>query len=380
LNTDDAEKTNASILLSTRFHESEKTTVLFSIFIHLLPCSSLFSASSAFTLVFFAETRFPGRTMKALYCENSRLSLRDLPKPVRQSGEVLIRVSQAGICSTDLEIAKGYVPGFRGILGHEFFGHVEEADDPAWIGRRVTAEINAGCGTCDYCKAGMERHCPRRTVLGIINRNGVFAEYTVVPQSTVVEIPADLLDSSAILIEPLAAALEILDQVYIPNDQNVLLIGDGRLAQLIGAVILTHGHRLSVVGKHPWKSAFLEKQGAIVLRPEDIPDSGFAFVIEASGSPSGLALAVRCVKPRGTIILKSTYASDMPFNPAPLVVNEITVVGSRCGRFDNALAFLHKYRPDFSYMISEKVSLHDAIKGFEASKQPDRLKIVITMG
>ena len=317
--------------------------------------------------------------MKALYCEHNRLGIRDLPKPIRQSGETLIRISQAGICSTDLEIVKGYVPGFKGILGHEFFGHVEEADDPAWIDRRVTAEINAGCGACDFCRAGMERHCPHRTVLGIMNRSGVFAEYVVVPQSTVVEIPADLPESSAILIEPLAAALEILDQVRIPAKQEVLLIGDGRLAQLIGTVFCNQGYRLSVAGKHPWKYAFLEKQGALVLRPGDIPQSGFAYVIEASGAPSGFALAVQCVKPRGTIILKSTYASDMPCNPALLVVNEITLVGSRCGRFDRALAFLCQYRPDFSYMISEHVALTDAMRGFKASKRPDRLKVVITM-
>jgi threonine dehydrogenase-like Zn-dependent dehydrogenase len=317
--------------------------------------------------------------MKALYCEQNQLGIRDLPKPVRQSGETLIRVSQAGICSTDLEIVKGYVPGFKGILGHEFFGRIEEADDPAWTGRRVTAEINAGCKACDFCRAGMERHCPRRTVLGIVNRSGVFAEYACVPQSSVVEIPEDLPDSSAILIEPLAAALEIFDQVGIPAGQDVLLIGDGRLAQLIGTVFCTLGYRLSVEGRHSWKKAFLERQGASVFQPGEAPDSRFAFIVEASGAPSGFARAMQCVKHRGTVILKSTYASAMPFNPAPLVVNEITLVGSRCGRFDRALAFLRQYRPDLSYMISERVTLPDAIRGFEASKRPDRLKVVITM-
>jgi threonine dehydrogenase-like Zn-dependent dehydrogenase len=317
--------------------------------------------------------------MKALYCEQNQLTLRDLPKPVRERGETLIRVSQAGICSTDIEIVKGYVPGFKGIPGHEFFGHIEEAGNHAWIGRRVTAEINAGCGTCDFCRAGMERHCPRRTVLGIMNRNGAFAEYVTVPQSSVFELPVDIPEPSAILIEPLAAALEILDQVPIPYNQEVLLIGDGRLAQLIGTVFCCKGYRLSVEGKHQWKVALLEKQGASVFQPGDVPNSSFAYVIEASGTPSGFARAMQCVMPRGTVILKSTYVSGIPYNPAPLVVNEITLIGSRCGRFGRALEFLRTYRPDLSYIISERVPLADALRGFEASKRPDHLKVVITM-
>jgi threonine dehydrogenase-like Zn-dependent dehydrogenase len=295
-------------------------------------------------------------------------------------GEALIRVAAAGICSTDLEIAKGYIPGFQGVPGHEFFGHIMEADDPLLIGKRVTAEINAGCGTCGFCRSGMARHCPHRTVLGILDRNGAFAEYLAVPQSSVVAIPEDIPDASAIFIEPLAAALEIFDQVAIPGDAEILLIGDGRLAQLIGLVFLRQGFKLSIAGKHPWKIALLEKQGATVVGSDQILHASFRYVIEASGSPSGFGHAIQSVTPRGTIVLKSTYSSPLTFNPAPLVVNEITLIGSRCGLFSKALAFLREHKPDLSYLISEKVALVDALKGFEAARRPDRLKVVVEMG
>jgi threonine dehydrogenase-like Zn-dependent dehydrogenase len=317
--------------------------------------------------------------MKALTCTNGILTLQDCKKPVRQAGEVLIRVSCAGICSTDLEIVKGYVPGFSGIPGHEFFGHVEEADDASLIGKRVTAEINCACGSCDCCRSGLRRHCPHRTVLGITKRDGAFAEHIAVPQENVVIIPDDIPEPSAILIEPLAAAIEILEQLPVSPDQSVLLVGDGRLAQLIGCAFLANGIPLTVVGKHGVKLAHLGQHGARTILLDKFTRSPFDIVVEASGKTAGFELALACVKPRGTIVLKSTYAGGFQFNPSSVVVNEITLVGSRCGRFSEALRFLRKYKPALSYMISASYPFSQSLRAFEKSKEKDALKVILEM-
>jgi threonine dehydrogenase-like Zn-dependent dehydrogenase len=317
--------------------------------------------------------------MNAVTCCNGTLSLADRAVPQRASGEVLIRVAKAGICTTDIEIVKGYTAGFCGVLGHEFFGFIEDADDPTLIGKRATAEINCACGSCALCASGLGRHCTNRTVIGIVKRDGCFADYIAVPIKNVVVIPDIVPETSAVLIEPLAAALEIFDQIPLSAEHETLLIGDGRLAQLIANVFICKDYPLTVVGKHETKLAHLRKRGLPVkLLPEFSP-SPFDIVIEASGSPSGLALAIASVKPRGTIVLKSTYAGDFPFNPAPIIVNEITVVGSRCGRFDDALRFLLNYHPDLSYMISARYPLAKALSAFEKAKAKDVLKVVLEM-
>lgn len=317
--------------------------------------------------------------MKALFCSKGTLRLQNCEKPVRRPGEVLIRVSRAGICSTDLEIVKGYVPGFSGIPGHEFFGHVEAADDASLIGKRVTAEINCACGSCDFCRSGLRRHCPNRTVLGIVDRSGAFAEYIAVPQENAVVIPDEIPESSALLIEPLAAACEILEQITIGKEQPVLLVGDGRLAQLIGCVFLANGIPCTVAGKHAAKLAHLERRGARTFLLDKFTRSPFAVVIESSGNASGFDLALACVKPRGTIVLKSTYAGGIQFNPSSVVVNEITLVGSRCGTFSEALRFLRKYKPDLSYMISARYPFSRVVQAFEKSKEKDVLKVILEM-
>lgn len=316
--------------------------------------------------------------MKAVSFDGA-LKLSEVERPERADNEVLIRVSHAGICDTDHEITRGYVPGFNGILGHEFLGHVEEADDRSLIGRRVTAEINISCGKCEFCKKGLGRHCSSRNVLGIINRNGAMAEYVAVPQKNVFEIPSSIPDTDAIFTEPLAAALEILDQVVIGKEHSVLLIGDGKLALLIARVMSATGCSLTVVGKHPEKLGLLEGPNIKTVLAGAFKQSPYDIVIEASGNPSAFALGLECVKPRGVFVLKSTYAGGFEFNPSSVVVNEMTLMGSRCGRFEAAIEFLQKYKPGLETMISREFPIEDALEAFAYSANPDSLKVVLRM-
>lgn len=313
--------------------------------------------------------------MKALVFDGS-LRYADVPVPVRKEGEVLIRVTKAGICNTDHEIVNGYMAGFKGVLGHEFLGIVAEADDPALAGRRISAEINCACNKCEYCLRSQGRHCPHRTVLGIQNRNGVFAEYVAVPVENVFEIPHSLPDSTAIFIEPLAAALEIHEQVPLDN-KTVLLIGDGKLGLLIAHVLDTFPCDLLVVGKHDGNLSLLSRQGIRTVLVNDLAPGKFDVVIEASGDPAAFAFAIGFVKPRGTMVLKSTYAGSLSFNPGPLVVDEITLVGSRCGRFRDALEFMQNYSPDFSCFISREFDHDRSLEAFAYSKLPGVLKVII---
>jgi threonine dehydrogenase-like Zn-dependent dehydrogenase len=316
--------------------------------------------------------------MKALVFDGS-LRLADVPVPARKDGEVLIRVTKAGICATDHEIVKGYMPGFKGVLGHEFLGMVCEADDPELLGRCVSAEINCSCSRCEYCRAGMGRHCPSRTVLGIQNRDGVFAEYVAVPAETVFEIPPSIPYSTAIFIEPLAAALEIQEQVSLEN-KSVLLIGDGRLGQLIAMTLKKIPCDLLVAGKHGTSLSLLSKQGISAVLSRDLAPAAqrkFDVVIEASGDPSAFPFALNFVKPRGTMVLKSTYAGAVSFNPGPLVVDEITLLGSRCGRFEAALSFIKAHTPDFSPLIDREFDAADAMAAFAYSQRPGILKVII---
>lgn len=315
--------------------------------------------------------------MKAVVFDGT-LRLCERERPERLPGEVLIRVERAGICNTDHEIIRGYVPGFKGILGHEFYGVVEESDDNSLHGRRVTAEINICCGKCEFCKKGLGRHCQERTVLGIIGRDGALAEYVTVPRRNVIEIPESIPESSAVLIEPLAASLEILEQIEIREDNSVLLLGDGKLAQLIAIVLGRKSCNLTAVGKHGHKLAFIKKNaGATTIPLELFNPSAFDIVVEASGSPSAFDLGLSCVKPRGIFVLKSTYAGGFSFNPAPVVVNEITIVGSRCGRFEEAIKFLEQYRPDLSDLITAEFPIEEALDAFEYSRRRDSLKVVL---
>lgn len=305
------------------------------------------------------------------------LAIKQVPKPQRTENEVLIRVSLAGICNTDHEIIRGYVPGFNGILGHEFIGIVEEADDPAITGKRCTAEINFACGTCPYCRAGLQRHCPNRSVMGIINRNGAFAQYITVPKENLTIIPDSIPDKQAIFIEPLAAALEILDQVNISQSSKVLLLGDGKLGLLIGHVLAAVGCELTVVGKHAEKLGHLKYDHITTVLQDDFKNGLYDVVIEATGNAEAFDMAVANVRPRGTIVLKSTYAGEVQFNLSPVVVNEITIIGSRCGIFSKSVDFLLTHQVSFEDMISAEYPLENALEAFEFSKSPGALKVLL---
>lgn len=308
---------------------------------------------------------------------DGKLRIDKVPIPKRNRNEVLIKVTKAGICDTDHEIIKGYVPGFKGILGHEFIGNVEEANDISLIGKRCTAEINFSCGMCEYCQSGLGRHCYERTVLGIINQNGAFAEYVAVPEKNVVRIPEKISDNRAIFIEPLAAALEILEQIRIDKDAKVLLLGDGKLGLLIGYVLSSLGCDATIVGKHQQKLSFLDNYNIKTALLSDFHDGKFDIVIEATGNPSAFNKALCNVKPRGTVILKSTYADSFNFNPSDIVVNETAIIGSRCGRFTDAIDFILKYNIPLEKLISKEMGLKDALEAFDYSSKPDTLKVIL---
>lgn len=293
--------------------------------------------------------------MKALVFDKE-LALKDIPAPTPRAGEAIVKVRVAGICKTDSEITKGYM-GFSGVLGHEFVGTVVSSPDPDQPGLRITGEINAGCGTCSWCREGMERHCPNRTTLGILGRDGCLAEYVSLPVANLVPVPEAVSDEKAAFTEPLAAALEILEQVKIQPDHRVLVIGDGKLGLLVCMVLRLTGCDLRLVGKHPDKMAIFERLGGKTRLLDNLSDDEppYDVVVEASGSPSGWALALKLLKPRGTLVLKSTYHGGFDFNPAPLVINEINVVGSRCGRFAPALRLMEAGLVDPTPLISEVV-------------------------
>jgi threonine dehydrogenase-like Zn-dependent dehydrogenase len=281
----------------------------------------------------------PKETMKAVTF-NGKLKISNVPKPIINKNETIIRVTKAGICNTDHEIIKGYVPNYRGILGHEFIGIVKNSSDSSLTGKRCTAEINFACNNCEYCNNGLQRHCPNRSVMGIINSNGAMAEYIAVPTENVVIIPDEIEDRNAIFIEPLAAALEILDQISINHDHNILLIGDGKLGILISQVLATLKCNITHIGKHQSKlNLFNNNNIKKVLLKNFKTTEKFDIIIEASGNSSAFDMALSNIKPRGTIILKSTYSNDFNFNPSTVVVNEISIIGSRCGRFSSAINF-----------------------------------------
>jgi alcohol dehydrogenase len=317
--------------------------------------------------------------MKALVFDKI-LSMQHLPKPVPRPGEALVKVRMAGICKTDSEITKGYM-GFHGVLGHEFVGTVEYSPDPAQEGLRVTGEINAGCGECSWCREGMERHCPHRTVLGILGRNGAFAEYLSLPAVNLVPVPEGLSDEKAVFTEPVAAALEILEQMKIRPADRVLVIGDGKLGLLVCMALRLTGCDLRLVGKHPEKMAIFERMGGavVLLDSLDSHEPPYDVVVEASGNRTGWDLALRCVKPRGTVVLKSTYHAGFDFNPAPLVIHEITVLGSRCGRLAPALRLMDLGLIDPTPLISETVPFERIEEIFQRPAQGGDLKILVKM-
>ncbi|MBI4826997.1 MAG: alcohol dehydrogenase catalytic domain-containing protein [Nitrospirae bacterium] len=312
--------------------------------------------------------------MKALVY-NEHLVLRtDYPRPA--SDEALIRVTYAGICNTDIEITKGYM-GFSGVLGHEFAGVVEETDDKELINKRVVGEINLNCGRCSYCLNGMQSHCPNRSVLGILNRDGVFAGYVTLPLKNIHVIPDNVPDEEAVFVEPLAAAFEITRQVKIRQSDNVCILGDGKLGLLTAQVISLSGCNLTVVGKHDNKLAILGGMGIETLILSEFDKKGFDIVIDATGSPSGLKTALDIVRPGGMIVLKTTTAEACSLNINSIVVNEVTLVGSRCGPFDKAIWALASKKINVLPLISRVFSLDDGIEAFEYASGRDALKVIL---
>ena len=313
--------------------------------------------------------------MQALWLENHHLDLREAPEPVKP-GEALIQIRKAGICSTDLELIKGYYP-FTGILGHEFIGEVVECDDPAWIGQRVVGEINVTCGICEQCLGGRPTHCENRTVLGITNRNGIFAEFTTLPLANLHRVPASVPDELAVFTEPLAAALEIQQQVHVQPTDRVLVVGAGRLGQLVAQTLALTGCDLRVVARHPYQQKILIERGIKLIVEEDIQPWRWDIVVEATGAPSGFSLARQAIRPRGTLVMKSTYKGEVSVNFSSIVVDEINIVGSRCGPFEPALRLLEKGEVDPSPLIVAKFKLAEALEAFERAAQPSTLKVLV---
>jgi threonine dehydrogenase-like Zn-dependent dehydrogenase len=316
--------------------------------------------------------------MRALWLEGQALRLRqDLASPVPPPGEALVRVSVAGVCNTDLELVRGYYP-YTGVPGHEFVGTVEEAGGaPEWIGRRVAGEINAACGACPICRAGRRTHCEKRTVLGIVARNGAFATHLILPIQNLHAVPDALPDEVAVCAEPTAAALELQEQVPVAAADRVVVIGAGKLGHLVAQTLAVTGCRLLVVGRSPRPLALLAARGIATATAEATPPRRADIVVECTGHPDGLELARRAVRPRGTIVLKSTYHGKAQVDLARFVVDEITLVGSRCGPFAPALALLASGRVDPRALVEARYPLADAVTAFDHAARPGALKVLV---
>lgn len=317
--------------------------------------------------------------MKAVVFDNELKLVTDYEKPTPKKGEALIKVSLAGICNTDYEITKGYM-GYKGVLGHEFVGVVEDVndEDKSLLRKRVVGEINCGCGNCEWCHQGLQRHCPNRQTLGIWQKDGCFSEYLAMPLETLLEVPENVLDEQAVFVEPLAAGLEILEQLHIQPVQKVIILGDGKLGLTTALALNSSNVDVLLVGKHQNKLDIAKKQGVKTKLLQDLEvNKEWDFVVEATGSISGFETALNLTKPRGTLVLKSTVAASKEFNLAPIVIDEIRVQGSRCGRFEPALRLLSSGKIDFSPFISGIYPVDSAIEAFEKNKEKDALKILL---
>jgi threonine dehydrogenase-like Zn-dependent dehydrogenase len=313
--------------------------------------------------------------MQALWLENNKIDLRDVPEP-HKPDEALIKIRKAGICSTDLELVKGYYP-YTGILGHEFVGEVVQAEDTSWIGQRVVGEINVFCNQCELCLNGRPTHCEKRTVLGIVNRDGTFAEFTQLPIGNLHRVPDSVPDEMAVFTEPLAAALEIQQQIQIKPTDRVLLVGAGRLGQLIAQTLALTGCNLRVVARHAHQQSLLKTRGIRMIAEEKIQPWRWDVVVEATGSPGGFALARKAIRPRGTLIMKSTYKGEMSINFSSIVVDEINIIGSRCGPFAPAMRLMETRQVDPTVLIAEEYKLEDALIAFERAAETGVLKVLV---
>lgn len=315
--------------------------------------------------------------MLALRVDRKRLAVKDVEKP-DHADEALVRVLLSGICNTDLEIARGYA-GFNGTIGHEFVGTVEESSDGALIGHRVVGEINAGCGNCDLCRAGDSRHCPNRTVLGIHGRDGAHAEFLQLPAINLLPVPDNVPDEHAVFTEPLAAACGVLERVEIDNSDRVAVIGDGKLGLLCAQVIALTGAPTLLIGKHSSKLRIAERRGIEITTPKLAAKRKqlFDVVVEASGAASGFGLALDLLRPKGQLVLKSTFHGKTELDAARIVVDEISIVGSRCGRFSPAVDLLKKSAIDVDSLISEEYPLSKGVHAMRRAETRGVMKVLL---
>ena len=315
--------------------------------------------------------------MLALRVAKKRLAIKNVEKP-DGADEAIVRVLLSGICNTDLEIARGYA-GFNGTIGHEFVGVVEDSSDRTLVGRRVVGEINAGCGSCDLCRAGDSRHCPDRTVLGIHGRDGAHADFLQLPAINLLPVPENVPDEHAVFTEPLAAACGVLERVKIDSSDRVAVIGDGKLGLLCAQVMALSGAPTLLIGKHPSKLRIAERRGIEVTTPKPAAKrkQQFDVVVEASGAANGFGLALDLLHPKGQLVLKSTFHGKTELDAARIVVDEISIVGSRCGRFSPALDLLKKSAIDVDSLISEEYPLSNGVHAMRRAGSKGIMKVLL---
>ena len=315
--------------------------------------------------------------MLAVHLESGRVTVRRLPLPRVRAGFARIRLLAAGICRTDVELQRGYY-GFRGTPGHEFVGEVEAAEDPAWIGARVAGEINLACGACEWCSRSLGRHCPRRRVLGILKHPGAFREFLTLPLRNLHRVPQKMPTEHAVFIEPVAAACEILDQVAIPKRERVAILGDGKLGLLVAQVLKAHGAQVNLFGRHRHKLRIAAAAGITAeIAGKRLPERAYPMVVDATGSTGGLRAAIAMCAPRGTVVMKSTVHGIVPVDTAPAIVNEVTLVGSRCGRFEPAIRMLASGAVRVGALISEEFRLDLAPAAFRQAAVKGCLKVLL---
>jgi threonine dehydrogenase-like Zn-dependent dehydrogenase len=315
--------------------------------------------------------------MKALHLSGTSFDVvNEYPRPEPLPGEVLIRVLRAGVCETDLQLIQGYM-GFEGVLGHEFVGIVESG---RFAGQRVVGEINCSCWKCDTCRSGLPTHCPNRTVLGILGHDGAFAEFIAVPEQNLHAVPESLSTDEAVFVEPVAAAYQILKQRLVERGQSVVVLGDGRLGNLCAQVLADFGCKVLVIGKHNRKLSILREINNDIrttLLEDAVPNRDADVVVDCTGSSTGLPTALQHVKPWGTVVLKTTVAGEQTLPLAPIVIDEVRVVGSRCGPFGDALDGLRSGRINVKPLIAERFALDQAVEALELTSNQPVLKVLL---
>jgi len=316
--------------------------------------------------------------MKAIVLDKTLSYRDDWKKPIPAPGEALVRVTLAGVCATDLEMTKGYM-GFTGVPGHEFVGVIEEASDDRLEGKRVVGEINIGCGKCGYCKHKMENHCPSRKVLGIKGKDGAFAEYLTMPFKNLVPVPENIKDEEAVFTEPVAAAFEVLEQVKVNEYTRACVLGDGRLGQLVAQALATTDCSLLVIGRHEEKLALLKARGIPARTSKEGLEKELDLVVDCTGSPDGLSDALDLVRPTGTVILKTTVAERPSADLNRVVIDEVTLMGSRCGPFAPAVQALEERRVDVMPLVTKVFPIEQGLEAFEFAAQKGVLKVLVRM-